>query len=119
MQEISKTNGQEFKKFTKRKENNVILPFIQQNNDVIFEENEKAVELEQTFFKGKHLNTDKFDENFYNEALRQYTEITLNQDATDEEVYNTEIELEELEGAIDRLVLGLNPFSIKTVWSWG
>lgn len=98
-----KDKWSEFKKFTKRNENNVILPFIQQNNDVIFEENEKAVELEQTFFKGKHLNTDKFDENFYNEALRQYTEITLNQDATDEEVYNTEIELEELEGAIDRL----------------
>jgi len=98
-----KDKWSEFRKFTKRKENNVILPFIQQNNDVIFEENEKAVELEQTFFKGKHLNTDKFDENFYNEALRQYTEITLNQDATDEEVYNTEIELEELEGAIDRL----------------
>jgi hypothetical protein len=35
---------------------NTILPFIQPDNTVIFEENSKAIELEETFFKGKHLN---------------------------------------------------------------
>jgi hypothetical protein len=54
----------EFRKFTNKKSNNTILPFIQPDNTVIFEENSKAIELEETFFKGKHLNINQFDENF-------------------------------------------------------
>jgi hypothetical protein len=42
----------EFRKFTiNRKSNNTILPFIQPDNTVIFEENRKAIELEETFLK--------------------------------------------------------------------
>jgi hypothetical protein len=37
----------EFRKFTNRKSNNTILPFIQPDNTVIFEENSKAIELEE------------------------------------------------------------------------
>jgi hypothetical protein len=35
----------EFRKFTNKKSNNTILPFIQPDNTVIFEENSKAIEL--------------------------------------------------------------------------
>jgi hypothetical protein len=55
--------------FTNKKSNNTILPFIQPYNTVIFEENSKAIELEETFFKGKHLNINQFDENFYDEVM--------------------------------------------------
>jgi hypothetical protein len=51
----------EFRKFTNRKSNNTILPFIQLDNTVIFGENSKAIELEETFFKGKHLDINQFD----------------------------------------------------------
>ena len=37
------------------------VPFIQPDNTVIFKENSKAIELEETFFKGKHLNINQFD----------------------------------------------------------
>jgi hypothetical protein len=40
----------EFRKFTNRKSNNTILPFIQLDNTVILEENSKVIELEETFF---------------------------------------------------------------------
>ena len=59
-----KDKWMEFRKFTNKKSNNTILPFIQPDNTVIFEENSKAIELEETFFKGKHLNINQFDENF-------------------------------------------------------
>jgi hypothetical protein len=49
-----KDKWMEFRKFTNKKSNNTILPFIQPDNTVIFEENSKAIELEETFFKGKH-----------------------------------------------------------------
>ena len=45
----------EIRKFTNRKSNNTILPIIQPDNTVIFEENSKGIELEETFFKGKTL----------------------------------------------------------------
>ena len=60
-----KDKWMEFRKFTNRKSNNTILPFIQPVNTVIFGENSKAIELEETFYKGKHLNINQFDENYY------------------------------------------------------
>jgi hypothetical protein len=49
----------------------------QPDNTVIFEENSKAIELEETFFKGKHLNINQFDDNFYDEVMGEYITMTL------------------------------------------
>ena len=101
-----KDKWSEFRKFTKKKTDNTILPFIQQNNDVIFDESDKAKELEHTFFKGKHLREDIFDKSFHQEVMVEYTNITM-KDSMDsvqeDEIYNSEIAMEELEGAISRL----------------
>jgi hypothetical protein len=43
-----KDKWMEFRKFTNKKNNNTILPFIQPDNTVIFEENSKAIELEES-----------------------------------------------------------------------
>ena len=42
----------EIRKFTNRKSNNTILPIIQPDNTVIFEENSKAIELASSLAKG-------------------------------------------------------------------
>jgi hypothetical protein len=68
--------------------NNTILPFIQPDNTVIFEENSKAIELEETFFKGKHLNINQFDENFYDEVMGEYITMTLSDDEGEDDYYN-------------------------------
>jgi hypothetical protein len=93
----------EFRKFTNKKSNNTILSFIQPDNTVIFEENSKAIELEETFFKGKHLNINQFDENFYDEVMGEYITMTLSDDEGEEDYYNKEISMDELEGAVSRL----------------
>ena len=78
----------EFRKFTNRKSNNTILPSIPPDNTVIFEENSKAIELEETFFKGKHLNINQFDENLYDEVMGEYIIMTLSDDEGEDDYYN-------------------------------
>ena len=99
----------EFRKFTNRKSNNTILPFIQPDNTVIFEENSKAIELEETFFKGKHLNINQFDENFYEEVMGEYITSTLSDNEGEDDYYNKEISWDELEGAVSRLKIDSAP----------
>ena len=93
----------QFRKFTKRNDDNKILPFIQPDGNILFEEPEKGDELEQTFFKGKHLKLESFDNEFYKEIMRKYAEITMTEDEMEEEYYNNVITMDELEGAIARL----------------
>jgi hypothetical protein len=57
-------------------------------------------ELEETFFKGKHLNINQFDEHFYDEVMGEYITMTLSDDEGEEDYYNKEISMDELEGAI-------------------
>jgi hypothetical protein len=99
----------EFRKFTNRKSNNTILPFIQPDNTVIFEENSKAIELEEAFFKGNHLNINQFDENFYNEVMGEYITMTLSDEEGEDDYYNKEISMDELEGAVSRLKIDSAP----------
>ena len=75
-----KDKWMEFRKFTNRKSNNTILPFIQPVNTVIFGENSNAIELEETFYKGKHLHINHFDEHFYDEVMGEYITMTLSDD---------------------------------------
>ena len=104
-----KDKWMEFRKFTNKKSNNTILPFIQPDYTVIFEENSKAIELEETFFKGKHLNINQFDENFYDEVMGEYITMTLSDDEGEEDYYNKEISMDELEGAVSRLKIDSAP----------
>lgn len=104
-----KDKWMEFRKFTNRKSNNTILPFIQPDNTVIFEENSKAIELEKTFFKGKHLNINHFDEHFYDEMMGEYITMTLSDDEGEDDYYNKEISMDELEGAVSRLKIESAP----------
>jgi hypothetical protein len=48
----------------------------------------KAIELEETFFKGKHLNINQFDENFYDEVMGEYITMTLSDEFKTQEVKN-------------------------------
>ncbi len=98
-----KDKWSEFKKFTKSKQKNIVLPFVKPDQSVVFEESQKAKELEETFFKGKHLKTKDFDDQFYQEIMREYSEITLANETPGNEIYNEDISLDELEGAIFKL----------------
>ncbi|VDI25108.1 Hypothetical predicted protein [Mytilus galloprovincialis] len=53
-----------FKKLTKKNENNLVLPFLDSNGNILFEEEDKEKILEDTFFKGNHLNANNFDNDF-------------------------------------------------------
>jgi hypothetical protein len=99
----------EIRKFTNRKSNNTILPIIQPDNTVIFEENSKAIELEETFFKGKHLNINQFDQKFYDEVVGEYITMTLSDDEGEDDYYSKEISMDELEGAVSRLKIDSAP----------
>jgi hypothetical protein len=48
---------------------------------------------EVTFFKGKHLNINQFDENFYDEVMGEYITMTLSDDEGDD-YYNKEISMD-------------------------
>jgi hypothetical protein len=70
---------------------------------VILEENSKVIELEETFFKGKHLNINQFDNKNYDEVMGEYITMTLSDDEGEDDYYNKEISMNELEGAVSRL----------------
>lgn len=92
-----------FRKLTKQNEDNKVLPFIQQNGHIVFNEEEKEKELEETFFKGKHVKASNFDEQFYKNIMENYNEISITEEDLVNEYYNGEINMDELEGAISRL----------------
>ncbi|CAC5403648.1 unnamed protein product [Mytilus coruscus] len=62
------------------------------NGNILFEEEDKEKVLEDTFFKGKHLNANNFDNDFYMEIMDKYNSITLSEEVDEEEGYiNDEI----------------------------
>ncbi|VDI43508.1 Hypothetical predicted protein [Mytilus galloprovincialis] len=92
-----------FKKLTKKNENNLVLPFLDSNGNILFEEEDKEKILEDTFFKGNHLNANNFDNDFYTEIMEKYINITLSEEVEEEGYMNEEISRDELEGSIAKL----------------
>ncbi|VDI64334.1 Hypothetical predicted protein [Mytilus galloprovincialis] len=92
-----------FKKLTKKNENNFVLPFLDSNGNILFEEEDKEKILEDTFFKGNHLNANNFDNDFYTEIMEKYINITLSEEVEEEGYMNEEISRDELEGSIAKL----------------
>jgi len=94
-----------FKKVTKRKTENLILPLKDGTNKIRFEETDKSIILENTFFGGHHLKDEQFNSQFYDEIMEEYIKIcneTTKQEMEDPKC-NEYITMEELEGAIYKL----------------
>ncbi|VDI38794.1 Hypothetical predicted protein [Mytilus galloprovincialis] len=92
-----------FKKLTKKNEHNLVLPFLDSNGNILFEEEDKEKILKDTFFKGNHLNANNFDNDFYTEIMEKYINITLSEEVEEEGYMNEEISRDELEGSIAKL----------------
>ena len=61
-----------FKKVTKKKTENLILPLEDGTNKIRFEETDKSIILENTFFGCHHLKNQQFDPQFYDEIIEEY-----------------------------------------------
>ncbi|CAG2243558.1 unnamed protein product [Mytilus edulis] len=94
-----------FKKMTKKTTNNIVLPFIDCDGKVLFNEQLKCEELEKTYFKGNHLKTSSFDQTHYEEIMKKYKNISeeMFDQEMEEKEYNEPIDPDELIGAIQRL----------------
>jgi Holliday junction resolvase RusA-like endonuclease len=91
-----------FKKVTKRKTENLILPLEDGTNKIRFEETDKSIILENTFFGGQHLKDEQFDSQFYDEIMEEYIKICneTNKQEMEDPKCNEYITMEELEGAL-------------------
>jgi len=94
-----------FKKLSKKKTENIIVPLEDITKGILFEESEKSKKLESTFFGGQHLESEKFEEEFYDEIMKEY--ITICTETSNQEIesqrYNEYITMDELEGSILKL----------------
>ncbi|CAC5398446.1 unnamed protein product [Mytilus coruscus] len=100
-----------YKKMTKKKDCNTILPLITEGNAPAFSEEEKCAILQDTFFKGGHLRTDEYDDTFYKETMEEYKNICNMEDkiiATKHKL-DYEITSDEVEDAIYALEKGKSP----------
>ncbi|CAG2194269.1 unnamed protein product [Mytilus edulis] len=90
---------------TKKTTNNIVLPFIDCDGKVLFNEQLKCEELEKTYFKGNHLKTSSFDQTHYEEIMKKYKNISeeMFDQEMEEKEYNEPIDPDELIGAIQRL----------------
>ena len=92
----------EFKKITNSNTNQSVNPLDDGEGGLITEKEEKEQLLFSTFFEGKHMEEESFDEHFYEQINNQYEEIIhgdgnteneeseeLNADITDTEIRNS------------------------------
>jgi hypothetical protein len=70
----SKINGQPSRRLQKGKQN-IILPLEDGTNKIRFEETDKSIILENTFFGGHHLKDEQFDSQCYDEIMEEYINI--------------------------------------------
>ncbi|CAG2211960.1 unnamed protein product [Mytilus edulis] len=100
-----------YKKMTKKKDCNTILPLIAEGNAPAFSEEEKCTILQDTFFKGGHLRTDEYDDTFYKETMEEYEHICNMEDKiqTTKHKLDYEITSDEVEDAIFALEIGKSP----------
>ena len=97
----SKINGQPSRRLQKGKQN-LILPLEDDTNKIRFEETDKSIILENTFFGGHHLKDEQFDSQFYDEIMEEYIKICneTNKQEMEDPKCNEYITMEELEGAL-------------------
>lgn len=67
-----------YNKLTKKQTDKSVLPLMVEQGNPIFDEREKSKILEDTFFKGKHLDPKKFNKEFLDKIIKKYEEITSN-----------------------------------------
>ena len=92
----------EFKKITTQNINQSVNPLDDGEGGLVTEKEEKEQLLFSTFFEGKHMEEESFDEHFYEQINNQYEEIIhgdgnteneeseeLNADITDTEIRNS------------------------------
>lgn len=99
-----------YQKMTRRSDSNYVLPLINDDSSPIFDQSMKCSLLQSVFFDCYQKDNNQFDRSFYDQIMSSYTDIifTLNTE-DDEELYNRDITLEEVEGAISRLKRGKAP----------
>ena len=101
-----------YKKMTKKDQSKSVLPLIQEDSEPVFDPTDKCKLLQEAFFDCHQHQTNQFDEEFYAKVMGEYSDITseLNSEQLEgEEIYNRNITLEEVEGAIARLKPGKSP----------
>ena len=93
----------EFKKIFTPKKDCKVEPLEDGNGGFMSDNCDIEKELFATFFEGKHLHKENFDEDFYNEVHRIYEEIVSNRftyDTEDEGPLNEEITMEQIKREI-------------------
>ena len=99
-----------FKKMTRKKDCNTVLPLIDGNEETAFSNQEKCKLLQSTFFEGNHLKKEEFDDQFYQETTAEYDRICIEEDKeTTKNKLDYEITTEEVEAAIYLLEIGKSP----------
>ena len=59
-----------YRKATGRENKQLILPLIDNNENILFEEKEKSNELQRKLFEGKPLLEETFDKEFYDQTIQ-------------------------------------------------
>ena len=86
-----------------------ILPLLDQDNNPVFELEEKCKILQDTFFSGNHLSVNDFDDNFKKEIENELSDIRAQQQQEqifDDNQLNDEISLGETKAALQYLKEG-------------
>ena len=89
-----------------------VLPLIYEDSQPVFDSVGKCNLLQKAFFDCHQHQSDQFDDEFYKKVMGEYSDIAAELDSKqeeDKEIYNRDITLEEVEGAIARLKSGKSP----------
>ena len=86
-----------------------VLPLLNEDNQPVFDIQGKCDILQDTFFSGKHLENNNFDNNFKSNVekeLKDIRNVNNSEDLFDSAAINREISLEETEASLEYLKPG-------------
>ena len=99
-----------YHKLTEKPKINTMLPLVTEDKPPAFKNEEKCEILHEVFFEGTHLRDVQFDNEFYENTSKNYSNLSENVNLTEDiEGFNDEIMFAEVEAAIELTMKGKSP----------